>query len=351
MPLTLYVDRRAWHTHHRRVIAERPGLVPVVKGNGYGFTLPVLAEAAARLSRECEVDQLAVGTADEASRVLEHFPHDLVLLEPFLPSAPWVALPDRVVRNAASVEAVRALAGRRMVIDCRSSLRRQGIARGELDQVREALGQARPEGFSVHLPIDRPARSEPVREIADWMRVLREAELEVPVMYVSHLAAAELAELGGRFPGTRFRVRSGTDLWLGAPAAIEARATVLDVLPVARGERVGYRQERLRHGGWVVVVSGGTVQGVGLEAPRMLRGLAPRVKEVGRSGLRAMNRTLSPFCWQGRRQWFAEPPHMSVSMIHLPGPAEPPEPGTELVAELRHTATHFDRVAILDRAL
>ena len=96
------------------------------------------------------------------------------------------------------------------------------------------------------------------------------------------------------------------------------------------------------------MVSGGTVHGVGLEAPRTLRGVLPRAKELGRSGLRALNRTLSPFSWQGRRLWFAEPPHMSVSMIHLPGALRPPRPGTELVAELRHTATHFDRVAIVN---
>lgn len=345
MPLTLYVDRRSWQAHHRRMVAERPGLVPVAKGNGYGFTVPLLAEAAAALGRDGGVDQLAVGTADEAARVLERFPHDLVLLEPYLPAAPRIELPDRVVRNAASVAAVRALAGQRMVIDCRSSLRRQGVARGELAEVRDALGSARPEGFCLHMPIDRPAHAEPVREIADWIRALMEAGLDVPVLYVSHLSAAELARLGTLFPGTRFRLRSGTDFWLGEPAAIEARATVLDVLPVSRGDRVGYRQGRSRRDGWVVVVSGGTVQGVGLEAPRQLRGLLPRAKEVARSGLRAMNRTLSPFSWQGRRQWFAEPPHMSVSMIYLPGPAEPPKPGSELVAELRHTATHFDQVA------
>ncbi|WP_034266779.1 alanine racemase [Actinospica robiniae] len=347
MPLTLYVDRRAWQAHHHKVVAERPGLVPVVKGNGYGFTLPVLAEAAAALGRSAGVDQLAVGTADEAVRVLGYFPHDLVLLEPFLPAAPWVELPDRVVRNAASVEAVRALAGRRMVIDCRSSLRRQGVAKSELAQVREALDGARPEGFALHLPIDRPGRAEPVREVFEWIRALTEAQLDVPVMYTSHLTAAELAQLGSLFPRTRFRVRSGTDIWLGDPAALEARATVLDALPVARGDRVGYRQGRLWHAGWVVVVSGGTVQGVGLEAPRLLRGLLPRAKELARCGLRASNRTLSPFSWQGRRQWFAEPPHMSVSMIYVPGPIEPPAPGSELVAQLRHTATHFDRVAIV----
>jgi len=96
------------------------------------------------------------------------------------------------------------------------------------------------------------------------------------------------------------------------------------------------------------VVSGGTVHGVGLEAPKIMQGLLPRAKEFGRAGLRAMNRTLSPFSWQGRRRWFAEPPHMSVSMIYLPGAQAPPRPGSELLAELRHTATHFDRVAIVN---
>jgi hypothetical protein len=79
-----------------------------------------------------------------------------------------------------------------------------------------------------------------------------------------------------------------------------------------------------------------------------MQGLLPRAKELGRSGLRAMNRTLSPFSWCGRRRWFAEPPHMSVSMIHLPGTETPPRPGSELLAELRHTATHFDRVALVN---
>jgi hypothetical protein len=235
-----------------------------------------------------------------------------------------------------------------MVVDCRSSLRRQGVARAELGELRRALGGREPEGYSVHLPMERPSRADPVREVSDWVAALREAGLAVPVLYVSHLRGAELQALGRRFPGTRFRLRTGTELWLGDRSAIEARATVLDVLPVARGERIGYRQGRLRRGGWIVVVSGGTVHGVGLEAPKIMQGLLPRTKELGRSGLRAMNRTLSPFSWGGRRRWFAEPPHMSVSMIHLPGPQTPPRPGSELIAELRHTATHFDRVAIVN---
>lgn len=119
---------------------------------------------------------------------------------------------------------------------------------------------------------------------------------------------------------------------------------MLDVLHVGKGDRIGYRQGRVRRGGWIVVVSGGALHGIGLEAPRTLRGMAPRAREIGRSGLRMVNRALSPFTWANRRQWFAEPPHMSISMLYLPEDVSPPEPGSELTAAVRYTATHFDRV-------
>ncbi len=37
MALTLTVDRARWQAHVAAVRAAHPGLVPVVKGNGYGF--------------------------------------------------------------------------------------------------------------------------------------------------------------------------------------------------------------------------------------------------------------------------------------------------------------------------
>ncbi len=342
MPLTLYVDSGAWQHHQLHVRETEPDLVPVAKGNGYGFTVPVLARAAAGLG----VDQLAVGTEDEAAAVLDCFAGDVIVLDPYLDGFDQSLPDERVVRTAASVDAVRKLAGRRMVVDCRSSLRRQGIAPDELPLAIEALGGQQVDGFSLHLPLDRPAHADPVGEARLWVQMLADAGFSVATIYVSHLGRAEVIELQQAFPATRFRPRIGTQLWLGEPAAVEARATVLDTFPVQRGDRIGYRQTRSRQDGWVVVVSGGTVQGVGLEAPRTLRGLAPRAKELLRTGLAAVNRTRSPFSWQGRKPWFAEPPHMLVSMLYLPRQIEPPEPGAELPAELRHTSTHFDQVVM-----
>ncbi|HEV2640618.1 MAG TPA: alanine racemase [Actinocrinis sp.] len=358
MPLTLYVDRTAWERQHRRLIAQYPGVVPVAKGNGYGFTVPVLAEAAARLP----VDQLAIGTLAEAASVLALFPGDLLVLEPYQEEVRERRAArcgqddgiadllrrggDRIVRTAASVDGVRKLAGQRLVLDCRSSLRRHGVTRDQLPDVAAALGGQELEGCSLHLPLDRIGRADPVGEAASWVRALQANGLAVPVMYVSHLRDEDLDALARACPGVRFRPRIGTRLWLGDTAAVQARATVLESFPVARGERVGYRQRRSPQPGWVLVVSGGTVQGVGLEAPRTMRGLGPRLRELARSGLAAANRTRSPFLWQGRKQWFAEPPHMLVSMLYLPRQCRPPEPGEEIPAELRHTSTHFDQVVI-----
>ncbi|MGX1119389.1 alanine racemase [Streptomyces ambofaciens] len=61
MALTLYVDTARWRAHHKHVQEQFPGLVPVCKGNGYGFGHERLAEEATRLGS----DVLAVGTTYE----------------------------------------------------------------------------------------------------------------------------------------------------------------------------------------------------------------------------------------------------------------------------------------------
>jgi alanine racemase len=344
MPLTLYVDFPAWHEHLRAEVARNPGLVPVVKGNGYGFTVPLLT----RTSADLGVGRIAVGTAEDAAVALQMFPGEVIVLE--APAEPDQFPPDpntRVLYTAASVDAASALAGRRVIVDCCTSLRRQGITESDLAALWQVTDGGRAiEAFSLHLPIDRPPGTHPAAETARWVSALTAAGFEVRTMYASHLEAAELAALATAFPHTDFQQRVGTRLWLGSRSALHAAATVQQVFPVRRGERLGYRQYRSARDGWLVIVAGGTAHGVGLAAPRAVRGIMPRARTLARSGLAAMNQVRSPFTWDGCKQWFAEPPHMLVSMLLLPRDTEPPKPGMELIAELRYTVTRFDRIAL-----
>lgn len=340
MTLTLYIKTERWRAHQQSVLAEFPGLVPVAKGNGYGFDNVRLAEEATRWG----ADLLAVGTTYEAARIKDYFSGDLLVLTPYRLGEDAVPLPDRAIRSVSSVEGVRGLVGARVVIEVMSTLKRHGIGEDELVKLTGAIDDVRLEGFAIHLPLERTDGSNAVDEIAQWMERLRSARLPLKTMFVSHLRSGELARLQQEYPQTRFRCRIGTRLWLGDAGALECRGAVLDVTRVARGDRFGYRQHRAPSDGHLVVVAGGTAHGVGLEAPKAMHGVMPRAKGVARAGLATMNRNVSPFIWAGKKRFFAEPPHMQVSILFLPSDVAPPAVGDELVAILRHTTTHFDRV-------
>ena len=70
MSLTLTVDGPRWRAHLESVADAHPGIVPVAKGNGYGFTLGRLARKAQWL-RDCghDVTTLVVGTYGEIPEV------------------------------------------------------------------------------------------------------------------------------------------------------------------------------------------------------------------------------------------------------------------------------------------
>jgi hypothetical protein len=46
MSLTLHVDGARWREHLLTTVGHHPGIVPVAKGNGYGFGLGRLARRA-----------------------------------------------------------------------------------------------------------------------------------------------------------------------------------------------------------------------------------------------------------------------------------------------------------------
>ena len=234
-----------------------------------------------------------------------------------------------------------------MVVEAVTSMHRHGLGTGAVAGLAAALPGVRLEGLAFHLPIDRHGGYRPADEVASWLRLLADAGVPTDVAWVSHLSDRELHGLRGSFPATIFRPRIGTSLWLGDRGALQARGTVLDVHQLARGTHYGYRRRRATRDSHLVVVSGGTAHGVALEAPRTVRGPVGRGKALAAGTLAAANLSLSPFRWQGRQRWFAEPPHMHVSLLLLPASVPPPAIGTELDCDVRLTTLHPDRVAPL----
>jgi hypothetical protein len=338
--LSLHVDAARLRKHLAATVAEFGGLVPVAKGNGYGLGIA----RCARLADQLGLDTIAVGTRAEVAALAGGPAFErVVVLTPHLPGEP-VPDGDRIVHTVTSGAAVTDLTGRRVIVECRTSLRRHGIGPGDLAALGPALAGCRFEGFALHLPLDRPAGVDSPGEVTAWVRQLAAAGLPTGTIWVSHLTAAEVEELTRRHPGTTFRSRIGTRLWLGDRAALRARATVLDVERLERGERFGYRQRRARSAGWLIVVAGGTAHGIGLAAPRAVSGVVARAKVLAEAGLAGANLARSPFSWAGRHRWFAEPPHMQVSLLWLPERVAPPKVGDCLDVETRMTTTIFDVV-------
>ncbi|REF36460.1 alanine racemase [Thermasporomyces composti] len=352
MALTLYVDTARWRAHLDQVVASYPRIVPVAKGNGYGFGLANLAREAARL----EVDTLAVGTPEELAEVADHFPGDLLVLTP-IRSAQIQRLqertagagevdPSRVIHTVSRLADLIVLSDGpgepRVVVELFSSMRRHGIPTEDLATVAKLLDGVRCEGWALHLPL--PGFGDHVAEINTCIERIRDAGAPLERLWVSHVTPEELAELRSANPEVEIRPRVGTKLWLSDREAYQARAELLEVHPVRRGDRFGYRQRRVPGDGHLLVVSGGTSHGVALEAPSHVEDLRTRARVLAVSSLEAAGRALSPFTVAGQRRWFAEPPHMQVSVVFLPASVPPPEVGTELPVNVGMTLTRFDRI-------
>jgi len=355
MSLTLTVDGERWRAHLQATLAAEPDLVPVAKGNGYGFTLGRLARRAAWLDEKVgPTDTLAVGTYAELPEVVTRYPGDLLVLTPWRPFGAALevdpSIAGRLIHTVSRLEDLRDLLTRqpdaRFVLERATSMLRHGMSARELwTAARELAGhrKARPQGVALHLPLAHGAHlSEVHRLVTDVIA----AEAELRTIWVSHLSAAELADLRAAYPDFRFRPRIGTDLWLGDRDALRVTATVLDVHPVERGDSFGYRHRTAPKAGHILVVSGGTAHGIGLEAPLGDASLRGRAATLARGGLDAAGFVRSPFSIDGKQRLFAEPPHMQASMLFLPAGARVPDVGDEVDVRVRYTATSFDRIVV-----
>lgn len=349
MSLVLHVDGDRWRAHLRDVAAKRAGLVPVIKGNGYGFGLGRLARKAAWLG----VDVVAVGTTAELGEVANRYDGDLLVLTPWrsfdLPDASID--PARLIHTVDRIEDLQALAGSgspRVVLELMTSMKRHGFTpRG----LREAAAYAaahgvRVEGTALHLPLGPPEGNLAEAETLMTEVVAAGLATEGARVWVSHLTAAEATTLAQRFPELQVRQRIGTELWLGDRGALTVRAHVLDSHPVERGETFGYRGRKLTRSGTILIVSGGTAHGIGLEAPTGAGDLRSRASTAARGGMDAVGRAKSPFTVGGKARYFAEPPHMQASMVFLPTGVDVPEIGETVEVRVRFTATNVDAVEI-----
>ena len=353
MGLTLTVDGPRWRTHLRAVADATPGLVPVVKGNGYGLTPGRLA----RRSEWLGVDTIAVGTYEELPEVASRFPGSLLVLTPWRPFVADLdpALADRVIHTLGRVDDVDALLtrqpGARVVLELLTSMQRHGFSARGLWEAAEHLrrhshGSPRPrlEGLALHLPL---AQGSHLGEVRRHLNDAVAAGLDgLDTVWVSHLTGDELAALRSSYADFTVRPRVGTDLWLGDRGALSVTATVLDVHAVERGDAFGYRSRTVPKSGHLLVVSGGTAHGIGLEAPTGDSSLKARASTLARGGLDAVGFVRSPFSIDGKQRLFAEPPHMQASMLFLPAGARVPEVGDEIDVRVRYTATSFDRVVV-----
>lgn len=356
MSLVLHVDGARWRDQLRRMAQARPGLVPVAKGNGYGFGNGRLARRTQWLSDNgLGGDALAVGTYAEIGDVAPRFDGDLVVLSPWRPWGDAAAHTgdDRVIHTVGRHDDLQALVdgpGRpRVLLERLTSMKRHGFtARGLREAVTAAAEGVRVEGVSIHLPLDR---GENLAEAAELMTDIVAAGFDKlgpdgATVWVSHLGAGDLADLAAQYPDLTFRPRLGTELWLGDRDALRVTARVLDSHPVERGEQFGYRGRTLPRTGTLLVVSGGTAHGIGLEAPSGEGSVRARAVTLARGGLDALGLAKSPYTVAGKARYFAEPPHMQSSMLFLPSGIEAPAVGDEVEVRVRFTATTFDRVEI-----
>jgi hypothetical protein len=342
MPLTLHIDGPRWRSHLREYADAHPGLVPVAKGNGYGFGMAALARRCGWLG----VDTMAVGTYEEAPGALSRFDGDVLVLSPWRPFLDDVSDNPRLVHTVGRVDDIGELAlrspGARVVVEGLTSMNRHGLTRHELAAAADRLDGLRLEGFALHLPMAGGRLAEAER----WAAVLETSRLDTSTLYVSHLTDDELRTLRERRSALTLRPRIGTSLWLGDRGALRVTGTVLDRHRVSRGERIGYRQRPMPRDGWMLIVAGGTAHGIGLEAPTAATSMRQRAISVARGGLEAAGFAYSPFTVAGKQRWFAEPPHMQASILFLPAGEEPPEIGDEVPVDVRFTTTSVDRVEI-----
>jgi alanine racemase len=285
----LTIRTAIWRSQVARIANAVDGLVPVVKGNGYGFGRNWLASIAAEFC-----DTVAVGTVHE----LDGLPDELtpIVLTPTL-TAPTSTKP---ILTVGADEHLAALAGwnGRVVVKLASPMRRFGRDPALIDRALACGLDV--VGVSIHPPL-AGTRAEHGAAITTLLPAIDPA---IPV-WASHLDITTYAQL----PATHsYRLRMGTMLWHGDKQALHLSADVIDVHPVDAGDNAGYRMGAVGGNGHLVMVGAGTANGV---------------TAIDQGELSS----LSPFHFERTRLALHEAPHMHTTMTFVPDGSPTPAIG------------------------
>ena len=320
MSLVLTVDEAVWNGLVDRALAVAgiDSVIPVVKGNGYGFGRAWLAAHSVKLG----VTTIAVGTVHELPTATG-LGADVVVLTPSL-DGDLAGLPDDAVLTVGSTTQVAHLVEHGctapVVVKLQSSMRRHGFTPDELGSavVRAQLDQLDVVAYAIHPPLAGDDAAH-VAEIEHWLAPLdghRPASIDV-----SHVSVESFAALRDRHPGRRFRLRLGTAMWHGDKSMLHLGADVLAVRPVARGTPAGYRATPVPGDGHLVLIGAGTATGVTL-----------------------LDGGLSPFHHARHRLTLLEAPHMHTSMAFVPAGDPLPDVGGVVDVQRPLTMITPDRV-------
>ncbi|MEL6892020.1 MAG: alanine racemase [Actinomycetota bacterium] len=315
MSIRLTIKGSVWRAQVVEVVNRVDGLVPVVKGNGYGFGRTWLASRAAEFA-----DTVAVGTVHE----LDDLP-DSVTPVVLTPVAFDTVRLDAVAERIASIDPVLTVGADehvaaldherwrgRVVVKLESAMRRFG--RGP-----ELVDAARSVGLEVvGVAIHPPLAGSDDDHVAQVEQRLDGIEPSLPI-WISHVGVDAYAALQERWPDRRFRLRLGTALWHGDKRAFHLTADVLDVRPVAAGDLAGYRLAAVAGDGHLVMIGAGSANGVA-----------------------ALDDGRSPFHFERRRLALHEPPHMHTSMVVVPAGDPVPTIGGRVDLQRPLTTTLVD---------
>jgi alanine racemase len=349
MTFRLSIDGPAWSRTLREVCDRSPGLVPVIKGNGYGFGAGLLAARCADLG----VATVAVGVPSEIVPVRTAFGGEVLVMAPLrleeLTASIAVSPPAAdLLRTVAHADVLRAVAELsmppRVLLELDSPVHRHGISLAELPALAGSLRRVPLAGAAIHLPMGGNRRAV-TRSVLDAVSALRATGVHLESLWVSHLSSAEIDWLRLEEPGIAIRPRVGTGLWLADRRTFRVSGTVLDAHPVPAHELIGYRQRRSA-AGTLVVVSGGTAHGVGLRAGSAGGRRIDLLRAAMAGAAHGAGFSPSPFHWAGHRLRYADVPHMQVSMLLVPAGTRPPAVGERLTCDVRMTVTTFDEVDI-----